>query len=134
MSDGSTTSPSTPPRIGVEFGSLLTTTVAAVQQAQQELDDRTLQRSREYRALPDGELAVPPLWFAFNQVALELEMSATVAGGATGDGRLFCRTADPTMVGLYGYEASAGVKVRLLMGPRGPLTIKDADAAGEPVR
>jgi len=131
MSDGST---GAPPRIGVEFGTLLTTTVAAVAQAQEELDDRTLERSREYRALPAGELAVPPLWFAFSQVALELEMSATVAGGATGDGRLFCRTADPTMVGLYGYEASAGVKVRLLMGPRGPLTIKDADGGSEPAR
>lgn len=117
----------TPPRIGVEFGELLASTVGAVVRAQRELDDFTLARTREYEAAPAGSMAVPPLWFAFNQVALDLEMSASVAGGQTGDGRLFCRTADPTMVGLYGYEASAGVRVRLLMGPRGPLTIKDAD-------
>ena len=116
-----------PPRIGVEFGELLATTVGAVAQAQDQLDAFTLARTREYQAAPDGSLAVPPLWFTFNQVALELEMSATVAGGNTGGGRLMCRTADPTMVGLYGYEASAGVRVKLLMGPRGPLTIKDAD-------
>jgi hypothetical protein len=117
-----------PPRIGVEFGQLLSTTVGAVAQAQQQMDDIALERTRAYQAAPEGSLAVPPLWFTFNQVALELEMSATVAGGNTGGGRLLCRTADPTMVGLYGYEASAGVRVRLLMGPRGPLQIKDADS------
>jgi hypothetical protein len=116
-----------PPSLGVEFGELLRSTVGAVARAQQELDDHTMVRSREYAAAPDGTLAVPPLWFAFNQVSLELEMSATVAGGNTGGGHLLCRTADPTMVGLYGYEASAGVRVRLLMGPRSALHIKDTD-------
>ncbi|HEX6747719.1 MAG TPA: hypothetical protein VF092_10550 [Longimicrobium sp.] len=119
------TTPAAPP-IGVEFGRLLSATVDAVALAQEQLDLRTEERARAFQAAEDGTLAVPPLWFAFNRVALELEMSATVAGGQTGDGRLFCRTADATMVGLYGYEASAGVRVRLLMGPRGPLTIKDA--------
>lgn len=117
----------TPPRIGVEFGELLATTVGAVAHAQEQLDEYTRARTEAYRAAPEGSMAVPPLWFTFNQVSLELEMSATVAGGNTGGGRLVCRTADPTMVGLYGYEASAGVRVKLLMGPRGPLTIKDAD-------
>lgn len=117
----------TPPRIGVEFGQLLSTTVGAVAQAQQQLDDFTLARTKAWKDAPEGTMTVPPLWFTFNQVALELEMSATVAGGNTGGGQLFCRTADPTMVGLYGYEASAGVRVRLMMGPRGPLQIKDAD-------
>ncbi|HYR12360.1 MAG TPA: hypothetical protein VEQ60_31525 [Longimicrobium sp.] len=120
------TPPGAPP-IGVEFDALLQSTVGAVQQAQQRLDDYTAQRTREYQALPDGSLVPPPLWFTFSEVAMELEMSATVAGGLTGGGRLLCRTADPTMVGLYGYEASAGVRVRLLMGPRGPLPIKDGD-------
>jgi hypothetical protein len=121
------------PSLGVEFGELLSSTVGAVARAQRELDDQTLERSREYEAAPEGSLAVPPLWFTFNQVALELEMSATVAGGQSGGGRLLCRTADPTMVGLYGYEASAGIRVRLLMGPRGPAQIKSADpASAEP--
>lgn len=121
------------PSLGVEFGELLGSTVGAVARAQQQLDDDTLLRARAYQAAPEGEMVVPPLWFTFNQVALELEMSATVAGGQTGGGRLLCRTADPTMVGLYGYQASAGVKVRLLMGPRGPLQTKDADpASAEP--
>jgi hypothetical protein len=116
-----------PPRIGVDFGELLAQTVGAVAQAQDQLDQFTLARSQAYQAAPEGSQAVPPLWFTFHQVALELELSATVAGGNTGGGRLLCRTADPTMVGLYGYEASAGVRVKLLMAPRGPLTLKDAD-------
>ena len=113
--------------IGGEIVDMKVTTVGAVMRAQEELDDYTLARRRDYDAAADGELAVPPLWFTFQRVAMELEMSATVAGGQTGDGRLFCRTADPTMVGLYGYGASAGVKVRLLMGPNGLPIIKDGD-------
>jgi hypothetical protein len=126
MSDRNTPAP---PRIGVEFGDLLAATVGAVARAQEALDQSTEARARAYRQAPDGELAVPPLWFAFDRVALELEMSATAAGRATGGGgQLFCRIADPTMVGLYGHQASAGVRVRLLMGPRGPLAITDAGA------
>jgi hypothetical protein len=117
-----------PPRLGVEFSELLSSTVGAVARAQQELDAYTMERKREYEATPAGELAVPPLWFTFNQVAVELELSATVAGGAqsgeAGPGQLLCRTTDPTMVGLYGYQASAGLRVRLSIGPRGPLTIR----------
>lgn len=125
------------PSIGVEFGELLASTVGAVARAQEELDAYTLRRTREYEATPAGEFAVPPLWFTFNQVAVDLEMSATVAGGAqdgeAGAGRLLCRTLNPTMVGLYGYQASAGVRVRLTMGPAGPLTIRPP-AADEPAQ
>lgn len=122
---------STPPRIGVEFGQLLASTVDAVARAQQALDERTQAQAQAYAQAPEGTLAVPPLWFGFEQVAVELEMSATVAGGHGGDGGLLCRTADPTMVGLYGYQASAGVRVRLLMGPRAP-KIKDGELLAEP--
>ena len=133
MSEASPSAPS----LGVEFGELLASTVGAVARAQEELDAFTLRRRREYEATPEGEVAVPPLWFTFNQVAVELEMSATVAGGAqdgeAGAGRLLCRTLDPTMVGLYGYQASAGVRVRLMMGPAGPLSIRPP-AADQPVQ
>lgn len=126
-----------PPSLGVEFGELLASTVGAVARAQEELDAYTLRRSREYEATPAGQFAVPPLWFTFNQVAVDLEMSATVAGGAqdgeAGAGRLLCRTLNPTMVGLYGYQASAGVRVRLTMGPAGPLSIRPP-AADEPAQ
>lgn len=116
----------------MEFAELLASTVGAVARAQEELDAYTLRRKEEYESAPPGSLAVPPLWFTFNQVAVELEMSATVAesriaapGGAQErTAGLHCRTVDPTMVGLYGYQASAGVRVRLLMGPSGPLPIK----------
>lgn len=125
------------PSLGVEFGELLASTVGAVARAQEELDAYTLRRTREFRDTPEGEFAVPPLWFTFNQVAVDLEMSATVAGGAkdgeAGAGRLLCRTLNPTMVGLYGYQASAGVRVRLTMGPAGPLSIRPP-AADQPVQ
>ncbi|HVG08602.1 MAG TPA: hypothetical protein VNM67_12915 [Thermoanaerobaculia bacterium] len=40
-------------------------------------------------------------------------MSASVAGS-----RLLCRTLDPGSVGLYGYQASSGLRVRLVLTPR----------------
>lgn len=121
----------------VPFGDLLATTIGAVVQAQEQLDEYALRRREAYESTPPGQLGLPPLSYVFNAVAVELELSATVSGTRGGDpaaagAGLLCRTLNPTMVGLYGYQASAGVRVRLLMEPRGPLPIRVPDEPAAP--
>lgn len=123
----------------VEMGDLLTNTISAVVQAQERLDAYSLQRKEEFDNAPEGSLALPPLWYTFNSVAVELELSVTVgtveatstpsAGGSppSPQPQLLCRTLNPTMVGLYGYQASAGIKMRVLIGPQGFMPIKKSD-------
>jgi hypothetical protein len=133
------------PTEGVELGNLLATTIGSVVEAQERMDDYTLRRKQEFEQSPDWDLALPPLWYVFDKVAVEVELSATIrssqplpprlergsSGGSLVRGseerpnpRLFCHTLNPTMVSLYGYQASAGLKIRLQFGPRGVLPLK----------
>ncbi len=114
----------------VELGCLLANTIGSVVQAQERLDAYTLTRKQAYEAAPEGALALPPLWYLFSEVEVEIAMSATVgAWPLPGDDpesvpHLFCRTVEPTMVSLYGYQASAGLNVRVRMTPQGAVPIK----------
>ena len=114
----------------VELGQLLANTIGSVVQAQEKLDAYTMERKKLYEAEKEGSLALPPLWYVFNNVAVELEMSATVGEegvpGKNGqrEPALFCRTLDPSMVSLYGYSASSGLRVKVQMEPKGFLPIK----------
>lgn len=126
----------------VELGSLLANTIGSVVEAQEQLDAYTMRRKQEFEAAPEGSLALPPLWYAFNQVAVEIELSATVrtsresteartvaapATAAAARPRLFCQTLNPTTVSLYGYQASAGLKVQVQLALRGVLPLKDSE-------
>ncbi len=114
----------------VELGSLLANTIGAVVQAQERLDAYTLCRKQAYETAPKGALALPPLWYLFSEVEVEIALSAAVgAWPLPGDDtlsapHLFCRTVEPTMVSLYGYQASAGLNVRVRMTPQGAVPIK----------
>ena len=116
----------------VDLSDLLVTTVDAVIQSQEKLDAYNRRQQEIFDATPEGELAVPPLWFAITNVAVELELSASVAqqrvvddqGGERFRSRLICKTLNPLAVGLFGYQASAGLKVRLQLGPGGVMPIK----------
>lgn len=122
----------------VELGHLLTTTIGAVAEAQERMDDYTLRRKREFEEAPEGTFALPPLWYVFDKVAVEIELSATVrstrqpgenpAGARADAPRLFCRTLTPASVSLYGHEAAAGLKVSVQLGPRAVLPLKDFEA------
>lgn len=122
-------STASPPRVGVdavELGRLLSAAVEAVVTAQKGLDDYTLSRARDCEAAAPGELAIPPLWFAFRDVVVEFEMSARVARVADDSGvsQIVCRTLEPTSVGLYGYQASSGLRVRVALAPQGFATVR----------
>lgn len=119
----------------VELGELLARTAGAVMEAQDVLDARAMEQKTIYQKTPTGELALPPLWFTFKNVQIDIEMSATVAsvtsttpnaksGVQSSAVRLLCRPLTPSSVGLYGYQASSGLRVRVLMGPKGVMPIK----------
>ena len=119
---------STPPTLqpaldAIELGHLLSTTVESVVAAQDKLDEYTLRRAREYEAAEPGTLALPPLWYTFKSVGIEIELAASVARtsspAASGAPHLVCRMLDPTSVGLFGYQASSGLRVRVQLAPQG---------------
>jgi len=120
---------------GVELGSLLASSIGAVVEAQERMDDYTLRRKQEFEQTPEGKLALPPLWYVFDKVSVEMELSTNIRSSesqleASSDERvrplLFCQTLNPTTVGLYGYQAAAGLKIRLQLGPGGNLPLKNS--------
>ena len=102
-----------------ELGDLLVGTAKAVVQAQNQLDAQARESVVQYLKLPDGELAIPPLWYTVKNASIEVELSATISGS-----QLICRTLNPHNVSLFGYQASAGTRVRLLIGPAEVVPIK----------
>lgn len=105
-----------------ELGVLLAGAVRAVVSAQDVLDDHARQRAEAYQAAPAGSSALPPLWYAFDAVSVDLELSSEVvhasASGGGGDARLLCRTVNPLTVGLYGYSASTGTRIHVSLSPQ----------------
>ena len=102
------------------LGTVLSEAVAGVVQAQRRLDEDAVARATAYVDTPQGGLTLPPLWYTFTAVQLELEMSAAMTRttlGAPGV-RLDCRLLNPAAVGLFGYTASSGFRVSLTLAPR----------------
>lgn len=114
------------PDPSAELGALLGGVVKGVVEAQEKLDDYA--RSQRARALatPVGEVIVPPLWYTFQRVAVDLELSADLSSRGSDAPRLRCRTLSPAMLGLYGREAAANVRVRVLVAPSGPVHAQTA--------
>ncbi len=107
-----------------ELGALLAGTVQAVVDAQDVLDDHARQRALEYEAAEPGSLALPPLWFAFDSVGIDIDLSTEVVcvaaePGAVPRTQLVCRTLNPVTAGVFGYAASTGTRVRLTVAPQG---------------
>lgn len=117
----------------VELGQLLSSTITSVVQAQEQLDLYTEARRLAYESAPEGSLVVPPIWYVFNNVAIEMELSSSIAEvenintGAKSP-HIMSRTLNPTTVGLYGYQASAGLRVRVHLEPRGFIPVKEEPA------
>ncbi len=105
------------------LGAVLAETAAGVVQAQRRLDEDAVGRTTAYVMTPQGEITLPPLWYTFSEVNVQLEMAATMtrvaAVGASRAGvRLDCRLVNPAAVGLFGYAASSGVRVSMTLAPR----------------
>jgi hypothetical protein len=116
----------------VELGQLLTSTIASVVQAQEKMDQYTEQRRLAFESAPEGSLVLPPLWYVFSDVAIEMELSASVAevnnpeSGET-EPHIVSSMLNATNVGLYGYQAASGLKVRLQLSPQGFVPIKNSE-------
>lgn len=120
----STSSPTSAPLAQqASLGTVLAEAVAGVVQAQQRLDEDAVNRVTQYVETPQGELTLPPLWYTFSNVQLDLEMAATMTRTSTGHGanrgvRFDCRLLNPAAVSLFGHAASSGFKVSLTLAPR----------------
>lgn len=127
MSDDKQLQPSNQP---VELGLLLASTIASVVKAQEQLDAYAARRTQAYREAAEGELVLPPLWYTFSKVDVQLELSADIrkiqTDAAGAEPHIFSRTLNPSSVGLYGYQASSGLKVRVEMAPQGFVPVKKA--------
>ena len=118
---------SPPPTTGQQaaLASLLVNAVEGVVGAQRALDRDALARVTGFVQTPQGELALPPLWYTFQQVKLTLEMTASVTrlearSAASNDVRLDCRLVNPAAVSLFGYAAASGLKIELTLGAADP--------------
>ena len=103
------------------LGVLLANAVDGVVQAQAQLDRDALGRVSLYMDTPEGGVALPPLWYTMSDVAIELELAASVTRVDTATGpssRLDARLLNPTAVSLFGYTAASGLKVSLRLAPR----------------
>ena len=106
----------------VELGELLASTVVSVAEAQEGLDRHA---SARLDAMERGDAdapRVPPLWYTFTDVSLEVALSASVQRAtATAPAQLMSRPVDPRNVSLYGYQASSSLVVRVRLAPRGAM-------------
>lgn len=106
-----------------ELGDLLSGVVRGIVQAQGVLDQAAAQAATQYVNTPDGQLSLPPLWYTVKSAEVDVQMSATVQNG-----EFICRLTNSSSVALFGYQASAAARVRLVIGPNGLAQVKSGSA------
>lgn len=118
----------------VELGQLLASTVSAVLATQDLMDQHASARVRAYETAELGTLTLPPMWYSFTDVGIEVELATQVhqtldpVSGRT-QTRLVSRLLDPTAVGLYGYQAASSLKVQVRLAPQGLVPVKTVPSA-----
>lgn len=121
-----------------DLGSLLAGAVRAVVEAQDVLDEHARDQAAVFASQPAGSLALPPLWFAFDSVAIDIELSSEVVRTPAAHGpdpvRLVCRMLNPVTAGLFGYSAATGTRVRVELVPQRylPQTVSAKEAPPSP--
>ena len=106
----------------VELGELLARTVVSVAAAQEALDRHATDRLDAIERGDEDAPRVPPLWYTFTDVSLEVALSASVQRAtANAPAQLMSRPVDPRQVSLYGYQASSSLVVRVRLAPRGAM-------------
>jgi hypothetical protein len=116
-----------PPGRPFALGALLGDAVAGVVQAQRRLDDDALHRAGVFVQTPQGTLVLPPLWYTFTDVQVDLELATVATELKTGGGvQLACQLLNPTAVSLFGHSAASGLRVSLRLAPRDAVPVSPA--------
>ena len=110
-----------------ELGAILGGVVRDVIDAQAALDEHARESRARTLATPAGAVVIPPLWYTFSDVTLEVELAASLTSQG-GRARLSCRTCSKTMTSLHGRSAATDVRVRLQIAPQGLLATRTATA------
>jgi hypothetical protein len=118
------------PNQPLKLGELLADAVGGVVHAQRRLDTDALNRVVRFAQTPQGELVLPPLWYTFSAVQLELELAAVSSRLQDGTPQLVCRLLNPTAVSLFGHAASSGLRVSVQLGPREAVPLAPLPPAG----
>lgn len=116
-----------------ELGALLAGAVRAVADAQDVLDQHAQDRAAAYVAAEPGTVPLPPLWYAFDSVGVDITLSTETVRTGTGadaETRLLCRTVNPVTAGVYGYAAATGTRIRLTLSPQRIVPTRIADEKG----
>jgi hypothetical protein len=110
---------------------LLAGIVDGLLHAQDRLDQHAAERATAYLETPGGTLVLPPLWHTLENIRVDLQMSASVAqatGARSPSGRaaavFMCRLANPASVSLFGYNASAALRISMQLGMMGVMPAK----------
>lgn len=122
------------PTEAVELGRLLASTVTSVLTTQDLMDRHAAERVRAYETADLGTLSLPPLWYSFTDVGIEVSLATQVRQetdplSGREETRLYSQLLDPTTVGLYGYQAASSLTVRIRMAPQGLVPLKGPDPA-----
>ena len=112
-----------------ELGALLAGTVTAVVEAQDLLDEHARERAAEYAAAEPGSLALPPLWYAFDEASIELELSTEAVRRDAHRGR-----PGPHAPALPHRQPGHRRGLRLPLRCRDPRAAHPGPAAGRPGR
>lgn len=108
-----------PPGRTLLLGTLLADAVQGVVTAQRRLDDDAVARATRFVQAPQGDIALPPLWYTFSDVQLQLELASVATRSAAGGGvQLACQLLNPAAVSLFGYAAASGLRVAVRLAPR----------------
>ncbi len=103
-----------------ELGEILAGVVRDVLEAQDALDEHAQQAKARALATPEGTIVIPPLWYTFSDVTVEVELAARLER-QNGRGRFACRTCSRAITSLHGRAAATDIRVRLQLTPQGIL-------------
>lgn len=95
-----------------QISDLFDDVVKSLTDAQKSMDVDAVQQREAYLFGPQGSLGIPPLWFHFRSVRLDLEVRAITVGQ-----RLGCQLINPVTSGLVEPDSMTRSRISILIEP-----------------